>query len=219
MKYTNKEIESLPKRIHEEWISLNEYYSSKSKEQLWNDFKVEWDLDSDVVKEILEVVEAMNTEWKYWRRIKHSPSAGIQKEWSDFKQYWEYPSEETNIVFEEMKLLSYGLLCEWRRKYRYDYPYVYESDDYDQNKVDYTKSKSRLWSEFKRIWELDPSDYSEFEYEYMVDKIEKGKYDYHDWYDFRTDNNYHSYDSYSVRERYEIWTSFVANGCRPSYRK
>ena len=209
------EMIKFPKRILEEWQRIRQYYSPKSKQEVWEDFKKAWDPDFVFVKENLDVPETANTEWKFWRDNIYHGKESLEKQWEIFKTFWNLGSDETNIVFEEMSNLSTGLLREWRYKYNFKYTHVYEG----YNNVDYSKSKAQMWEEFKDIWDLDMDAYDEYEYNRMIKETEGEVDDYDAWYNFRENANYHSYDSYSVRERYEIWCRFVEDGCRDPYSR
>lgn len=73
-------------------------------------------------------------------------------------------------------------------------------------------TKSELWKEFKDIWEIDVLDYNENKYNEMILYINETTSDNkqyfkdypRDFFEYREDSNYHSYDSYSVIEQFEI---------------
>ena len=212
------ESELLPKRLYNEWRKVCGYYSRRSDLEIWNDFKSTWDVNSISVKEILAVSDTVNQEWVYWRMKNniYYEIKDLSSIWNSFKKEWQFDSDETKRVFEEMSKLSDHMLNEWRYKYNYTYTHVYE--DRWTNNVDYNKSKSKLWDEFKEIWQLDFDNYNEDEYKRMRDSIESGDYDDQAWFNFRENANYHSFDSYSIREQYDIWYDFLSSGCKDPYR-
>jgi hypothetical protein len=147
--------------------------------------------------------------------------------WKEFKEFWQYNSKETILMFNEMELLSEKMIREWRLKYKFKYPHVYEIDDNHCSGVqrEYElKSKSQLWIEFKEIWEIDILDYNEEKYNEMakyINEIEGDLEDYRkryprNFYDFRENANYHSFDSYSILEKFEIcedWAGYRIEEC------
>jgi hypothetical protein len=134
---------------------------------------------------------------------------------SEFKNFWEYDKPESKVMFKEMELLSKNMLDEWRLKYKFVYPHVYESHEsnHSYNTGDYhLKSKAQLWDEFKEIWEIDTSNYNEDKYKEMSEYINEilcDDYNYskdypRNFFDFCENSNYHSFDSYSILEQFEI---------------
>ena len=114
-----------------------------------------------------------------------------------------------------MKLLSDTLLWEWRYKYTFAYPEVYEKDYFmaldNANKEN--KTKAEHWEEFKMIWDLEPNDYSEVlleEYNklinfYLCDDDTNFFDEYpRTFWEFRENANYHSFDSYSILKQFYI---------------
>lgn len=150
------------------------------------------------------------------KRCDHTiKSKSFTEVWNEFKLFWELDSEESKVMFKEMELLSVNMLGEWRMKYNFDYPHVYEKDNNHWSCVerDYRlKSKVQLWNEFKEIWDIDIDDYNEDKYKEMneyVSEIECDSEDYFkdyptNFYEYREDANYHSFDSYSLIEQFEI---------------
>jgi hypothetical protein len=132
------EISKLPERIQKEWVSVCRFYSSKTDVQVFEDFKKRWDdFKGQTVDEFLSVSDVVYTQWKVWKYknnydINFKKGSGIEKSltevWNEFKLFWELDTEESKLMFKEMELLSENLLCEWRMKYSFDYPHVYESD-------------------------------------------------------------------------------------------
>jgi hypothetical protein len=118
-------------------------------------------------------------------------------------------------MFKEMELLSENMLEEWRLKYNFVYPHVYQRDmiNYNCLQRDYRlKSKAQLWEEFKEIWEIDILDYNEIKYNEMKEYIgeiscddENYFKDYpRNFYEHCENANYHSFDGYSAIEQFEI---------------
>lgn len=177
---------------------------------------------------IAKLPEILQKEWEcvtgfhstdFIKYIKKTETQVIEKTLAqvldDFKEFWQYDSEESKVMFKEMELLSENMIREWRLKYNFTYPHVYERDDnhYSCVQRDYRlKSKVQLWEEFKEIWEIDISDYNEDKYDEMVKYISEincddSNYfkDYpRNFYEFRENANYHSFNSYSVLEKFEI---------------
>jgi hypothetical protein len=229
------EIAALPERIRKEWASVCRFYSSKTDVQVFEDFKNRWDnFKGRTVNEFLSVSDAVYTQWKIWQYkndydINFEKDSGSEKSltevWNEFKLFWEWDTEESKVMFKEMELLSENMLREWRIKYSFDYPYVYEKDDnhYSCVQRDYRlKSKVQLWDEFKEIWEIDIDNYNEDKYNEMseyVNEIECDSENYfkdypRNFFEFRENANYHSFDSYSIIEQFEIcedWESHREN--------
>ena len=84
----------------------------------------------------------------FWREWKCRWEL-VDEYWDLFKTEWQLGSEETKVVFTEMKRLSPRFLQEWRIKYTFKYEHVYEEVDYTNNNVDYSKSKWKMWKEFR----------------------------------------------------------------------
>jgi hypothetical protein len=103
------------------------------------------------------------------------------------------------------------MLHEWRLKYNFDYPHVYEAYGCEYE-IYSKKSKAILWEEFKDIWEIDVSDYDEKKYQDMAKYINEITCDNSDYFkeyprnffEFRENANYHSFDSYSIIGRFDI---------------
>lgn len=206
-------IHTLPPRLLDEWEDICRYYSPNSDEHEWDTFQQTWAIDSLTVQEILQVSETINTEWKYYRdyvRV-YGKVVDLEKTWQAFKHFWNLDCNSTKQVFKEMEHLSEGMLYEWRLKYTYQYPLTYEHEDYTAGTIDYTKSKSQLWHEFKQLWKLDMDNYNEDKYIAMKCVVERGlqKADWRAFQTFKTCANYHSFDEYSMLDQYKIWCDFI----------
>jgi hypothetical protein len=206
------EVAKLPERIQKEWGSVCQYYSSKTDIQVFEEFKNRWDeFKGPAVEEFLSVSNAVYIQWKLWMYKNHY-DAGFKKTltevWNEFKVFWELDIEESKVMFKEMELLSENMLDEWRMKYNFDYPHVYERDDNHWSCVqrDYhLKLKAQLWDEFKEIWEIDTSDYNEDKYKEMSKYVSEIQCEDSDkFFSYCEDANYHSFDSYSLLEQFEI---------------
>jgi hypothetical protein len=162
----------LPERIRQEWSNECGYYSSKTDSERFDEFKKVWNVESETVQEILKVSDTVNREWKYYRMRKgyHHEIKNLEKAWDDFKKFFDIELDRSQKMFQEMELLSDGLLREWRYKYNFDFPHVYE-ENYWTNHLDTNKPKWQMWEEFKEIWELDPENYNENEYKKMFFNI------------------------------------------------
>lgn len=224
----SEEISLLPERLKKEWYKINEYYSIFTKEKQYMDFKNKWnDFKGKEIDEFLSVSYAIIKEWDFYGYKNYSYSniesnKPFSEIWNKFKLYWQLDSKESNTMIKEMELLSDNMLREWRYKYNFTYTYVYE--DYNIRYDDLIKkNKSELWNEFKTKWDIDPNNYDENMYEEMENEINKIENELSDtnfkeypknFYDYREDANYHSYDSYSILEKYEIckdWETYCDN--------
>ena len=225
-------------KLMEELASENGFYSRKSEAERTRDFKKWWEIGEDgsigdTAMEILKMNKDIIDEWRYWKERKGfyyvtgDEKITLKELWSNFKENWQFEETLAAGVFDEMAKLCGGLLWEWRFKYTYAYTHVYEKD----SPVDYNKTKIQLWKEFKDIWgdgnvSDDIDDFINdinFEYKSMSDAIE-GDPNYNDndeayqaWINYRENANYHSYDSYSMREQYDIWVEFVESGMKDPY--
>ena len=135
----------------------------------------------------------------------------------------QYNLEESKVMFKEMELLSENMISEWRLKYNFVYPHVYEKDYNHYSCVQ--RVKSQLWKEFKEIWEIDISDYNEIKYNEMIKYINEIECESSEnyfkeyprnFFEFRENANYHSFDSYSILEQFEIcedWEHYREQGC------
>lgn len=189
---------------------------SKKWKEVWCAKKyLEIKEDKSVEDEILDVQESVNKEWEYYLEVVgvnvlsgRGEFINLRECWEEFKRTWDLGSMESEKMFEEMTKLSDGLLREWRHKYNYDFPHVYEGyGDVDY----YNKTKVQMWEEFKDIWEIDVQNYDEELYEEMRDGIEDEIHDHEAYFNFRENANYHSYYSYSVREKCRIWRDFCTD--------
>ena len=153
-------------------------------------------------KEMMNANETVFSIWKNWkwRFCKKD------KTWEEFKTEWDL--ENNTTMFEEISKLSDNMMNEWTMKYKNRYPHVYDIYQDDDE-----KSKSELWEEFKEIWELDFENYNEDVYNKMSEDLrEQGQltnFMRNTWYEWKTNANYHSYDSYSIIEQHEIWLRFM----------
>lgn len=164
------------------------------------------------IQEFIDLPEIVYNEWRYYSRMEYNVGT-FDEEFKNFKDSWQYNTSETQQVFNEMKLLSNTLTTEWRIKYTFHSIYIYESYE-SCRKGDYeSKTKAQLWDEFKKIWDLDPENYSEYllsEYQELIYECDKDSETIYfenyprTFWEFREDSNYHSYDSYSVLEQYRI---------------
>ena len=165
------------------------------------------------IPEFIDLPKVVYTEWRYWkneynrRMFKPVEKDTFDKYFQEFKDFWQYGSLETQQVFREMELLSNRLLNEWRIKYTFTSVHIYESCI---NRDYMSKTKAQLWEEFKKIWDLDPEDYSEHlleEYLEIINKNEDDSYENYfneyprNFWEFRENANYHSY---SILEKYQI---------------
>jgi hypothetical protein len=205
------EVAKLPERIQKEWGIVCRYCSSKTDIQVFEEFKNSWELfQGPTFEEFLSVSDAVYIQWKLWSYKNYGIEfkKTLTEVWNDFKTFWELDSEESKVMFKEMELLSENMLDEWSMKYNFDYPHVYERDNNHWSCVqrDYRlKSKVQLWNEFKEIWDIDIDDYNEDKYKEMnkyVSEIECE--DSEKFFRYREDANYHSFDSYSLLEQFEI---------------
>lgn len=150
----------------------------------------------------------------------------IKEVWDEFKIYWDYDKEKSGKMFKEIGLLSDVMMKEWFYKYTFRFPHVYENDECYSYNFDYekfkSKSKSDLWEEFKEIWSIDPENYNEDKLNEMskyINSVECDNENYiknypRNFYEFCEDSNYHSYDSYSILEQYQIckeWEEYAEN--------
>lgn len=211
------EIEKLPERLQEEWQSVVEYYSEKKDTVVFEEFKKRYDnFKGKTIEELLCMPRVVYREWQKWKydkcyqtdfktvlgwKNKVEMEKSLTEVLEEFKKFWQYDSKESKMMFKEMELLSDGMIQEWRLKYSFLYPHVYERYDCDYH----LKSKAQLWEEFKEIWEIDVSDYNEDKYKEMTKYIREIECDYpSNFYEYRKNANYHSFDSYSILEQFEI---------------
>ena len=206
-------VSQLPDRMKEEWYCILEYHSSKTALQAFDDFKKRYDeFRGPIVNEFLSIPATAYTEWRYWKYMRRYEldfgKKSFSQVWGEFKDFWQLDTLESNLIFKEMELLSENMLQEWRFKYQFRYPHVYEEDQRGYR----LKSKAQLWEEFKDIWRIDVANYNEDRMKRMlayISRIQCDSDDYRDSYprnffDYRENANYHSYDSYSILEKYEI---------------
>jgi hypothetical protein len=205
----------LPVRIENAWKNVKRIYSEKSENQLFDDFKKRWNhFKGPEIEEFLSVNESVYREWHllYYNNVEFS----FTKAWDEFKSIWQLETNGTKLMFEEMEKIkmSNNMHCEWTMKYNFDYPHVYENDVHYE-----LKSKAQLWEEFKEIWEIDINDYNEYKYfrmnEYVNDiQCEDGD----DFFLYCEDSNYHSFDSYSLLEQFEICEHYDSIRVTPKNR-
>jgi hypothetical protein len=210
------QIDKLSKRLQKEWACTSRYYSSKTDTEVFEEFKKRWEqFEGLSVQEFLNVSDVIYTEWTFWKYKNHYDTnfkianKFFTEVWNEFKIFWELNTAESKVMFKEMELLSENMLHEWRMKYSFDYPRVYENDV--QRNYDYTlKSKTQLWDEFKEIWEIDISNYNEDKYEKMIVYVSEFQGE-DGFYRFRENANYHSFDSYSLLEQFEFCEYYDKN--------
>jgi hypothetical protein len=178
-------------------------------------FKKEYEnYKGDAMDEFNDVPEVVYKEWEYWKmKCGYLPTLGkkFSEVWKEFKEYWQYDKSETKKMYEEMKLLSDGMLREWRMKYTEEYPDVYDEEAFWNGKKK-EKTKAEMWGEFKEKWGIDVENYNDDLYKEMekyICEIECDAEDYckdypRNFFDYRENGNNHSYDSYSIWEQYEI---------------
>ena len=211
----NHEVEKLPKNLQKEWYYKVSFYSTKKDSELFEDFKKRYDnFTGTAIEEFVNIPEVVYSEWQNWKCIQnYEIKQMFSQAWFDFKNFWDYDNPKTKVMFDEIKLLSKNMIYEWRLKYNFDYPHVYEKNYYHTVQINYRlKTKVQLWDEFKEIWEIDTMDYNEDRYNEMIEYIyeivcDNTNYfkDYpRNFYEYREDANYHSFDSYSVIEKMEI---------------
>ena len=220
------QVANLPEVIQTEWKCVVGYYSSKSDIMVFEEFKKRYDnFEGSTIKEFLAMPKVVYIEWKNWKCSNgyettfnteiNERGCGVEKSltqvFNQFKDFWQYNLEESKVMFKEMESLSENMISEWRLKYNFVYPHVYEKDDNHYSRV---KSKVELWKEFKEIWEIDISDYNEMKYNEMIKYINEieceSSYENYlkeypqNFFEFRENANYHSFDSYSILEQFEI---------------
>ena len=206
-KYSIKnQIDNLSDRLQKEWYKTSEYYSSKTYIQVFNDFNERYNnFDGIDIKEFLCMPNVLYIEWEHWmyRNGYYRCDKTFIVLWNEFKIFFEFYNPESKVMFQEMELLGENMLSEWRFKYYQYYPHVYEKNVSCYLK----KSKAQLWNEFKEIWEIDILNYNENKYtemdEYISEIIDNEKF-----YEYCEDSNYHSFDSYSIIEQFEICKEF-----------
>lgn len=226
------QMAELPKRLQKEWHCVSSYYSSKSDIEVFEEFKKRLEqFEGSSIQEFLNVSEVIYTEWSFWK-YKNNYDTDFKtiynnkitqkmftEVWNEFKIFWEFDSEESKVMFKEMELLSKNMLREWRMKYNFEYPHVYEKEDYYNSNSNYKlKSKIHLWNEFKEIWEIDTSNYNENKYKKMIEYVNRIECDGEDkFFKFRENANYHSYDSYSLLEQFEICEDYEESKTESDY--
>ena len=202
------ELSKLPEFIQKEWLTVTKYFSKKSECVLFEEFKKRYDnFEGTTIEELICIPELYIewVDWKSWKGFDMSFPKSLTEVLNDFKLFWQYDSEETKVMFKEMRLLSENLLGEWR------YEYKYNNDD--------CLSKVRLWEEFKNNYEIDVLNYNEEKYNEMVKYIDNTLCDNTDYFeeyprnffDYREDSNYHSFDDYPTLKRFEICESWNAD--------
>lgn len=199
--------------LEKEWESENGWHYSGDKMEKFNKI---YDISYHIVQEMLQMSSCMHKEWLFFKHkevqalILHD-SKKLDEIWNKFKKEWNLFSNETNQMFKEMELLSEKLLQEWRYKYTYEFPHVYEKEDYMYSRVNHNKQRTTMWEEFKEIWGLEPQNYNEDFLEELLKDTENDFESYEEeWYEFLIEGNYHSYDSYSLLEKNEIWNYFIS---------
>ena len=208
------QVAQLPDRMKEEWHEICGYHSIKTAQEVFEEFIKRYDeCKGPTLNEFLSMPDTAYTEWQYWKYCQRYYQDFKQKSfsqvWTEFKDYWQLDTLESKLIFKEMELLSDNMRHEWRLKYRFRYPHVYEEFQRGYE----LKSKAQLWKEFKEIWEIDVANYNEDKMTRMLDFISRiewdSREDYRDnyprnFFEYREDSNYHSYDSFSTLQQYEI---------------
>ena len=158
------EVANLPEILQKEWECVAGYYSEKEDTDVFEEFKKRYDnFKGKTIEEFLAIPKVVYTEWENWKyrknyetkfkgyvhpseRYRYTEKEWLEKfktKWNEFKEFWQYNTEESNIMFKEMGLLSKNMIEEWRLKYNFAYIHVYEG--YDSNyKVYSKKSKAQL---------------------------------------------------------------------------
>lgn len=208
-------------RERQEWHLINGYSSKLPKEQRFENFKKE-------IKKINlnDIPEALYKEWRYYRECKYNEDS-IVNQYSEFLKKW-----PKDFNYDELNKISGELLDEWRLKCNYEHIYenydtLFASANRGKNTVDgkyierpkafELKNKCELWKEFKEYWLLDDGEFPNME---VFNKIKKAVEDYEnefdmeEFFEFREDANYHSYDSYSIAEQYQICKEFDEINCK-----
>ena len=132
---------------------VTRYYSKKNELQVFEDFKKYYDnFEGKTIEDFLTIPKVLFVEWEKWKYKNGYETQVNEKSFTEvineFKEFWEFNSEETNVIFKEMELLSENMICEWRLKYNFEFPHVYEKDynHFSCVQRDYhLKSKAQLW--------------------------------------------------------------------------
>lgn len=210
--YVKNEISLLSEKLQNEWKDICRYYSTKSDEQIFQDFKKRWEnFQGSTIKEFTNMSNSVYIEWKYWKCINgyltEFGDKSLTNVWNEFKTDYGLYTLESNEMFQEMDQIkmSNRMYNEWHMKSNFDFPHIYEEEEQETDY--YLKSKAQLWEEFKKVWEIDIENYNEDKYKEMIDFINEIKSnDLHDqqFYKYRENANYHSFDSYSIFEQFDI---------------
>jgi hypothetical protein len=224
-------IDLISGRIKDEFENDFSYNETLSKTQLVNEFEKSWNnYERDLVNEFLQVNDAVNREWKEYKR-KNYPNYLIRNVendisnyskmtdmWSAFKRFWELNTMESNLMFEEINYInmSDGMLREWRIKYNFKYPYVYELDNRAKygniiNENYLSKTKFQLWNDFREIWNIDLQNYTEYKFTKMckfINDIYINDEDYK-FFHYCQKNNYHNFEIFSILQQYEICKDYA----------
>ena len=231
-----EEIAKLPEYLKKEWGTLRQYYTRQTIEQQYGGFKKQWDnFEGETIDEFLKVNASVFEEWKSWKykqgydrsfatrynTIRNCRCVcfmvdkaeeswcdhklivkSLKDVWNEFKVEWQLDTAESLAMFEELAKIkmSESMLNEFRMKYNHNYPHVYGED--------IGQSKAELWKEFKIKWEIDVQDYNETKYDEMVEFVGKVECS-ESFFSYREDMNYHSFDSYSMLEQYEICQQYL----------
>jgi hypothetical protein len=211
--------EMLTENVLKDFNNVLKYHSRDSKEERMLRFKTTYeDFTGTAIDEFNQMPNVVYKEWDYWKMVKgYIPELGkpFSEVWNEFKAYWQYDNEETKVVFKEMELMSNNMLTEWRMKYTDQYPHVYEDDYWNTTRNARNrkaKSKAEMWEEFKEKWGMDVENYNEHTFNQMNAYINDTLCDTDDYcreyprniYEYRENANYHSFDSYSIWEQYQI---------------
>lgn len=190
--------------LKKEWNNVLKYWSKDNKDVRMERFKKFYNnFEGPEIQEFISVSDTVYKEWDYWKTnngydSEFTKSKSFNEAWKEFKDYWQYDTPQSQVMFEEMKIMSNNMLREWRIEYT--------------NEEYHMKSKSEMWEEFKIKWEIDLENYNEDYYKEMKSYVHEMLRDNNNYYkeyprnfsDFRENANYHSYDSYSLLEQYEI---------------
>lgn len=197
-----------------------EYNDPYTNKKIFNEY-----YKGGYIQEFIELPEIVYKEWSYWkneynrRLFEEVERDSFDEYFLAFKDYWQYNTSETQQVFKEMKLLSDSMIREWREKYTFSSAYEYEGYE-SYIKSDYlSKSKVQLWEEFKKFWKLVPENYSEYKFEQYLKFIHKCETNYKNYsknyprnfWEYRENANYHSFDSYSVLKQYNVCREWEEN--------
>ena len=202
----------LSTRLQEEFSLVDRYYSRIPRGERLAEFERTISEHPDIVEEFENIPEALYREWRYYRECN------TEKPWTGIFEVF-VKTFEPEFPFEQLAKISGELLVEWRLKCDYESVYEFYSDVYgtpNKNTKDfYEKSKTELWNEFVEFWYLDTNETgllfpNTSVFDSIVSAISEYEenFDNEEFYEYREDSNYHSYDSYSIAEQYRICKEF-----------